>query len=255
MHCSNATLSIVNSGTSLDNVWNMEFGLPIGATGATGATGETGPTGPTGATGPTGETGPTGPTGATGSTGPTGETGPTGLKGDSGTITLGTITTETLSYTSSALVTVINSGTINDAIFNMKFQIPQGIQGIQGNNGNNGASWTITLGTIATETLSSSSSALVTVTNSGTINDAIFNMKFQIPQGAQGNQGNQGNQGDRGEKGDNGVDANYITVAAIIAANDAIITAAYIFYITSSITAATTPLQAQITALEATVST
>jgi hypothetical protein len=110
---SNATLSIVNSGTSLNNVWYMTFGLP-----------------------------------------------------------------ETLSSSSSALVSVTNSGTINDAIFNMKFQIPQGIQGIQGVQGVNGVSSTITLGTITTETLSSSSSALVTVTNSGTTNDAIFNMKF-----------------------------------------------------------------------------
>ena len=33
---SNASLSIINSGTSLNNIWNMIFGLPIGATGATG---------------------------------------------------------------------------------------------------------------------------------------------------------------------------------------------------------------------------
>ena len=60
------------------------------------------------------------------------------------------------------LVTVTNSGTINDAIFNMKFQIPQGIQGIQGIQGVqgvNGVSSTITLGAKTTETLSSSSSA------------------------------------------------------------------------------------------------
>jgi hypothetical protein len=44
--------------------------------------------------------------------------------------------------------------------------------------GATGASSSITLRTITTETLSSSSSALVSVTNSGTINDAIFNMKF-----------------------------------------------------------------------------
>ena len=118
---------------------------------------------------------------------------PVGATGaSSSSITLGTITTETLSSSSSALVTVTNSGTTSDAIFNMKFQIPQGIQGIQGIQGEkgiqgvNGVSSTITLGTITTETLSSGSSSLVTVTNSGTINDAISNMKFQIAQGIQG---------------------------------------------------------------------
>jgi hypothetical protein len=108
----------------------------------------------------------------------------------------------------------------------MTFGLPIGSTG---KDGNDGISSTITLGTITTETLSSSSSALVNVTNSGTINDAIFNFKFQIPQGIQGIQGIQGNQGDKGEKGDNEIDANYVTVAAMIAANDAIITTAYIF--------------------------
>ena len=64
-----------------------------------------------------------------------------------------------------------------------------GVDGINGIDGVNGISSTITHGTVTTETLPSTSSALVTVTNSGSINDAIFNMKFQIPQGIQGIQG------------------------------------------------------------------
>ena len=100
---SSASLSIVNSGTSLDNIWNMTFGLPIGSTGEKGDTGQTGSTGQTGATGEKGDTGQT---------------------GISSTITLGNILTETL-------VTVTNSGTINDAIFDFKFQITQG-QSIKG---------------------------------------------------------------------------------------------------------------------------
>ena len=52
------------------------------------------------------------------------------------------------------------------------------VDGTNGIDGINGLSSTITLGTVTTETLPSTSSALVTVTNSGTINDAIFNMKF-----------------------------------------------------------------------------
>ena len=35
---SNATLSIVNSGTSLNNIWNMEFELPRGSDGSDGKT-------------------------------------------------------------------------------------------------------------------------------------------------------------------------------------------------------------------------
>ena len=99
---SNATLSIVKCGTSLDNVWNMSFGLPRGIDGTDGVDGVDG------------------------------NDGIDGVNGISSTITLGNIITETLPSTSSALVTVTNSGTINDAIFNMKFQIPQGIEGIQG---------------------------------------------------------------------------------------------------------------------------
>jgi hypothetical protein len=75
----------------------------------------------TGATGSKGDTGATGAIGTTGTTGAIGATGTTGATGTSSTITLGIITTEILSSTSSALVTVTNSGTINDAIFNMKF--------------------------------------------------------------------------------------------------------------------------------------
>ena len=45
---SSASLSIVNSGTSLDNVWNMTFGLPVGSTGQKGDTGASGLKGDTG---------------------------------------------------------------------------------------------------------------------------------------------------------------------------------------------------------------
>jgi hypothetical protein len=66
---SSASLSIVNSGTSLNNVWKMTFELPVGATGANGTNGNDGTN---------------------------------GNNGTSATITLGAITTETLSSTSSA---------------------------------------------------------------------------------------------------------------------------------------------------------
>jgi hypothetical protein len=119
-----------------------------------------------------------------------------------------------------------------------------------------GTSSTITLGTITTENLSPSSSALVTVTNSGTINYAILNMKFQIPQGKDGTNGTNGTDGKNetdGKDGKDGTDANYATVAAMIAANDVVITAAYALAISSAITAATTPLSTAIGVLTDTI--
>ena len=124
---SNATLSIVNSGTSLDNVWNMSFGLPRGIDGTDGTDGVDGTNGIDGVDGVDGIDGVDGVDGTNGIN---------GINGISSTITLGTVTTETLPSTSSALVTVTNSGSINDAIFNLKFQIPQGIQGEKGDYSN-----------------------------------------------------------------------------------------------------------------------
>ena len=66
---SNVTLSIINSGTSLDNVWNMTFGLPVGQTGLNGDTGEKVDTGASGLKGDTGEKGDTGASGLKGDTG------------------------------------------------------------------------------------------------------------------------------------------------------------------------------------------
>jgi hypothetical protein len=159
---SNASLAIVNSGASLNNVWNMTFGLPCGATGATGQTGQTGETGATGAKGDTGQT------------------------GSSCSLTRGNIVVNTLAAGSDASLSIINSGTSLNNVWNMTFGLPIGATGATGQTGATGA---------------------------------------------------------------NGQDCNYATVATMIAANDLVITSAYILYISSAITAATTALETQIGAL------
>jgi hypothetical protein len=118
-------------------------------------------------------------------------------KNSSGNGTAATIVvnyTGTLPPGSDALVT--NIGTINAAI--LDFFIPSGLDGTPGANGANGTSATATAG--STTTLPAGSSA--TVTNVGTINDAIFD--FGIPAG---NDGTPGSNGAPGANGINGTSA------------------------------------------------
>lgn len=91
--------SVSGSGTVTYQVWgaNSTSVASLGSGGSSGATGPTGPSGPAGATGPTGTngaTGATGPTG-TGTTGPTGPAGSNGPTGPSGTPQLAQHTTST----------------------------------------------------------------------------------------------------------------------------------------------------------------
>ena len=94
--------------------------------------------------------------------------GNTGAQGVAGTIAVGTV--NTLPYNQP--VTVVNTGTVNNAILN--FSIPQG-------QAATGAIGTVT-------TLAAGSNA--TVTNTGTPGASIFN--FGVPQGIQGIQGPSG---------------------------------------------------------------
>ena len=127
-----------------------------------------------------------------------GTTGTPGPQGPSGTIQVGTTTT--LSSGTSAYVT--DTGTLTNAIFN--FGIPIGNTGATGPTGPTGPtgatglSATATVGT--TTTLQPGNNA--TVTNVGTLNNAIFN--FAIPQGQQGNQGSKGDKGNTGSSGSDG---------------------------------------------------
>lgn len=145
-----------------------------------------------------------------GSQGIKGDTGAKGDKGDQGiaaTITVGTVTTGTAGTEAS----VTNVGSPTYAKLN--FVIPkgeqgiQGIQGIQGKDGiqgekgakgDNGKAATIKIGTVSTGLPDST----VTVTNSGTTEDAVFN--FSIPKGEKGDKGSTGSKGDTGAKGDTG---------------------------------------------------
>ena len=113
--------------------------------------------------------------------------------------------------------------------------------------GASGSSASLNLGNIVVNTLSAGSNATLSIVNSGTSLDNIWNMTFGLPIGATGEKGDTGA---TGSKGDNGIDANYSTVAAMIAANDVLITAAYVLYISSI----TTPISAALTALTTTVS-
>ena len=70
--------------TESEGVFNLEFGIPAGATGPQGAAGPKGDTGAQGPKGDKGDAGPAGPKGDIGEKGDTGNTGPQGPKGDTG---------------------------------------------------------------------------------------------------------------------------------------------------------------------------
>jgi hypothetical protein len=102
-----------------------------------------------------------------------------GQPGRAATITLGTVQTGEANES----VTITNTGTANDAIFN--FRIPRGPQGLPGLNGTG----TMVVGSVTT--LPSDQQA--TVTNVGTDARAILN--FGIPQGPPGPPGTGGTGG------------------------------------------------------------
>ena len=165
-------------GTGVISVNTSSLAGPQGPKGDTGTQGiqgiqgTIGPTGPQGIQGPiglTGDTGPTGPQGIQGNTGTQGIQGPIGLTGDTGPTGPQGIPG--------------NTGT-------------QGIQGPIGLTGDTGTSATITIGDVSVSTLTS------TVTNVGTLQDALFN--FVLQQGPKGDTGTQGIQGPIGLTGDTG---------------------------------------------------
>ena len=115
--------------------------------------------------------------------------------------------------------------------------------------GASGSSASLTLGDIVVNTLTAGSDASLTIVNSETSLNDVWNMTFGLPIGATGATGQTGQTGSDGKDGQDGQDYNYGTVAAMIAANDVVITAAYVL----AISAATTPLSTVITALTNTV--
>jgi hypothetical protein len=110
--------------------------------------------------------------------------GPPGPQGDSGTISIGTITT--VPSTTPAAVT--NSGTSSNAIFN--FTIPRGVDGIIGGPG---PSNILTVGSVS----SGNSGTLPVVTITGTSPSQTIN--FTIPKGDTGSAGPTGATGPKGD--------------------------------------------------------
>ena len=151
-------------GTGVISVNTSSLAGPQGPKGDTGTQGIQGTIGPTG---PQGIPGNTGPQGIQGNTGTQGIQGPIGLTGDTGPTGPQGIPG--------------NTGT-------------QGIQGPIGLTGDTSTSATITIGDVSVSTSTS------TVTNVGTLQDALFN--FVLQQGPKGDTGTQGIQGPIGLTGD-----------------------------------------------------
>lgn len=152
-----------------------------------------GPQGPQGVQGPMGPQGGPGPQGIQGVAGVQGPMGPAGSKGEAATIRVGRVTTgETAS--------VINSGTVNDAVLDFVLakgekgekgdtgeRGPQGLQGLQGLQGPQGVSG-----------------------GQGPAGPAG-------PQGPAGIQGVQGPMGPQGERGNDGADGKSFVIQDIFA--------------------------------------
>ena len=195
-----------NCGCGHDNgtIKRIYINTLTGITGPTGATGPTGPAGSVGPQGPTGIAGPTGPTGSTGATGATGVTGVTGMTGPQGPTGIAGPTGPTGS-TGATGVTGSTGATGPTGITGSTGPIgPQGPTGIAGPTGATGVtgadgeSASIVVGT--TETGEPETAAVVT--NSGTVQNAIFN--FVIPRGATGVTGPTGVTGATGPIGATG---------------------------------------------------
>lgn len=181
---------IVNTGTSLDAVF--DFDIPRGDKGeaATVTVGDTS----TGAPGTDAAVMNTGDQYAAvldfdiprGDVGPQGDQGIQGLKGDKGdaaTIAVGDVAASPPGSEPS----VTNTGTSGDAVLDFVFPRgdsgPQGDQGIQGLKGDQGEAATIAVGDVNP----SAAGSMPSVTNTGTANDAVFD--FVLPRGDTGPQG------------------------------------------------------------------
>lgn len=79
-----AEVSVHNSGTAVDGVFDFTFKIPTGPAGADGEQGPAGPQGPQGEQGEAGAQGPQGEQGPQGIQGETGPQGPQGIQGETG---------------------------------------------------------------------------------------------------------------------------------------------------------------------------
>lgn len=149
------------------------------------------------------EPGPQGIQGVQGEQGATGPEGPQGEQGETGPYFTPSVSANgELSWTN-------NGGLVNPP--NVNIQGPKGDTGVtgpQGEKGDPGEAATIQIGTVT-------SGDAPSVTNSGTLQNAIFDFVLQQgpqgPQGIQGQQGPTGPQGSQGEQGRQGETGPYFT--------------------------------------------
>ena len=218
-----SSASVVNSGSTSAAIFN--FTIPRGDVGAQGPKGDTGNAGAsstvsvgstnTGAPGSSANVTNSGtssaavfnftiPRGDIGATGAKGDTGTPGTPGAAASIAVGTVT----NLPTGSTPTVTNSGTSSAAVFNFGLaQGQQGIQGVQGVQGTAGAKGDTgnpgaagpkgdtgaqgpqgNAGTAATIAVGNVSSGdVVSVTNTGTSSDAVFD--FVLQKGDKGDPG------------------------------------------------------------------
>ena len=200
------TVAVTASGNS----YQLNFGIPAGATGPTGSTGLTGATGAAGAQGPQG---------VAGSTGAQGVAGATGAAGVSPTLSAGTVTSTAPGSTPS----VSDSGSGSNHVFN--FSLPQGLTGATGATGAQGATGptgqTGATGVAGAQgpqgatgvagvspTLTAGSATALASNATPTVSDSVsgttHTFSFGIPAGATGPAGANGATGPQGPIGQTG---------------------------------------------------
>ena len=183
---SNATVQVTASGEDTAKVFNFTFGIPKGDKGEKGEKGEKGDTGETGANGQDGAPGRDGQDGAPGTDGENGKT---------PVFEIGEVTT--LIAGSSATCTIVQNGV--DESGNPKYKInigiPRGETGAAGQDGEpgqdgadgapgaTGATPNITINATVDDNVGIPS---VTVTESGTTENPIFNFQFSNLKGTDG---------------------------------------------------------------------
>lgn len=108
--------------------------------------------------------------------------GPPGDAGDAATVSV--VSTTTGAPGTNASVTDRDPSNPNN--LELEFVIPEGEKG---GDGDPGDAATLDAGNVTTNTLGPGSNAAVTVTNTGTTSDAVFDFRFDIPKGDKGADG------------------------------------------------------------------